>query len=97
MSGVFDEHDSAWNKEYHELKGLLTEEEYRSARSSTLTSHYTPPIVPQALPSAPESIAFAGANVLEPGTGVGHFLGTIPVRLRKNSRCYDVARGSLHG
>lgn len=97
LSGVFDEHDSGWSKEYHELKGLLSEDEYRSARSSTLTSYYTPPVVTRALHSALERMGFAGGNVLEPAMGIGHFFGTMPDSMRKNSRLYGVELDSLTG
>ena len=97
LSGVFDEHDSAWNKEYHELRELLSEDEYRSARASTLTSYYTPPVVTKALYSALERMGFTGGNVLEPAMGIGHFFGTMPDNMRKNSRLYGVELDSLTG
>ncbi len=34
----------SWAKEYAELKGLLSEDEYAAARSSTLNAHYTTPV-----------------------------------------------------
>ena len=39
---VFDAERTEFAKEYAELKTLLTNEEYVSARASTLNSHYTP-------------------------------------------------------
>ena len=38
LADVFDESKSNWANEYLELKSLLSEEEYKSARESTLTS-----------------------------------------------------------
>ena len=38
---AFDESNEDLSKEYAELKGLLTEEEYNAARGSTLNAHYT--------------------------------------------------------
>lgn len=97
LSGVFDDRDSGWDTEYHELLGLLSEDEYRSARASTLTSYYTPPVVTKALYSTLERMGFAGGNVLEPAMGIGHFFGTMPDSMRKNSRLYGVELDSLTG
>lgn len=97
LSGVFDDRDSGWDTEYHELLGLLSEDEYRSARASTLTSYYTPPVVTKALFSTLERMGFTGGNVLEPAMGIGHFFGTMPDNMRKNSRLYGVELDSLTG
>ena len=79
------------------LLGLLSEDEYRSARASTLTSYYTPPVVTKALYSTLERMGFTGGNVLEPAMGIGHFFGTMPDNMRKNSRLYGVELDSLTG
>ena len=97
LSCVFDDRDSGWDTEYHELLGLLSEDEYRSARASTLTSYYTPPVVTKALYSTLERMGFTGGNVLEPAMGIGHFFGTMPDNMRKNSRLYGVELDSLTG
>lgn len=97
LAGAFDEDDSGWSREYLELKELLTDEEYRSARASTLTAYYTPPIVTQAIYSTLERMGFAGGNVLEPAMGTGHFFGTMPEEIRNNSRLYGVELDSLTG
>ena len=41
LADAFDQRKADWAKEYAELKELLTEEEYASARGSTLNAHYT--------------------------------------------------------
>lgn len=40
---AFDVENSSWQKEYQQLKSLLTDEEYAAARGSTLNAHYTKP------------------------------------------------------
>ena len=45
LSDAFDPDKGNWAKEYTELKGLLSEDEYAAARSSTLNAHYTSPTV----------------------------------------------------
>ena len=37
---AFDENKAAWHDEYDELKELLTPEEYKLAKASTLNAHY---------------------------------------------------------
>lgn len=49
---AFDNNNYSWSKEYAELKELLTDEEYASARASTLSSFYTPPEVIVSIHSA---------------------------------------------
>lgn len=56
------------NPHYQELKELLTEDEYASARESTLTAFYTPPVVIKALYSALENMHFRTGNVLDKTT-----------------------------
>ncbi|WP_346690379.1 LPD5 domain-containing protein [uncultured Cloacibacillus sp.] len=97
LAGAFDEQDSGWSREYQELKGLLTDEEYRSARSSTLTAFYTPPVVTEAIYSTLERLGFSGGNVLEPAMGTGHFFGTMPEAIRDKSRLYGVELDSVSG
>ena len=43
LPDAFDPDKSNWSKEYTELKGLLSEDEYAAARSSVLNAHYTSP------------------------------------------------------
>ena len=45
LPDAFDDKKDSWAKEYTELKGLLSEEEYVAARASTLNAHYTSPVV----------------------------------------------------
>lgn len=41
LADVFDPNKNNWAKEYTELKGLLSEDEYAAARSSVLNAHYS--------------------------------------------------------
>ena len=74
LSDAFDEAKPAWASEYKELRELLSPEEYASARGSTLTAHYTIPVVIRSMYQALESMGFQGGNILEPSMGVGDFL-----------------------
>ncbi len=96
VAEAFDDTKDNWRKEYEELKGLLTEEEYESARASTLNAHYTSPTVIKAIYSAIESMGFHGGNVLEPACGVGNFFGLLPENM-KGSKLYGVELDSITG
>ena len=72
---LFDETKSAWAKEYAELKPLLSEEEYISARESTLNAHYTSPVIIQGIYRTLQRMGFTKGNLLEPSDGNPKFLG----------------------
>lgn len=93
---VFDENNSQWAKEYIELKELLTDEEYTSARASTLNAHYTSPIVIKAMYDCLSNMGFQTGNVLESACGVGNFLGLVPDSM-KNSKLYGIELDSITG
>lgn len=76
LSNAFD--PDKWRNEYDELKSLLTEEEYRQAKESTLTAFYTPPIVIKAMFKALNNMGLEKGNILEPGCGIGNFIGLLP-------------------
>ena len=61
-----------------ELAALLSPEELRSASRSTLNAHYTTPRLAASIWSAVQTLGFAGGTVLEPGCGVGTFIGLAP-------------------
>ena len=89
ISEAFDENNSAWSDEFTELYGLLSPEEYQSARESTLTAFYTPPVVISAIYKAMEQMGFKEGNILEPSCGIGNFIGMLPQSM-ENSRVYGV-------
>ena len=78
LAQAFDEQNNDWVKEYAELKDLLTIEEYKSAKGSTLSAHYTPKTVIDAIYSALGQMGFKDGRLLEPAMGTGHFLGLMP-------------------
>ena len=96
VADAFDESKPNWANEYAELKGLLTEKEYESARASTLNAHYTSPTVIKAIYSAIESMGFTTGNILEPACGVGNFFGLVPEAMRK-SKLYGVELDPITG
>ena len=77
------------NSHYNELKDLLTDSEYTSARESTLTAFYTPPTVISAVYKVLENMNFKNGNLLEPSCGIGNFIGMLP-KTMQNSKVYGV-------
>ena len=96
LADAFDPDKSSWAKEYAELKGLLSEEEYKAARGSVLNAHYTSPTVIRAIYDAVERMGFRTGNILEPSMGVGNFFGMLPESMA-DSRLYGVELGSITG
>ena len=96
LADAFDETKSAWAKEYVELKTLLSEEEYISARESTLNAHYTSPVIIQEIYRTLQRIGFTKGNLLEPSMGIGNFFGMLPETMRE-SHLYGVELDSLTG
>ena len=96
LSDAFDPGKDSWAKEYAELKGLLSEDEYAAARSSTLNAHYTSPAVIRGIYDAVERMGFRSGNILEPSMGVGNFFGMLPDTMQ-DSRLYGVELDSITG
>ena len=96
LSDAFDPGKDSWAKEYAELKGLLSEDEYAAARSSTLNAHYTSPTVIKAIYEAVGRMGFETGNILEPSCGVGNFFGMLPDSMA-DSRLYGVELDSITG
>ena len=96
LPDAFDPDKSNWSKEYTELKGLLSEDEYAAARSSVLNAHYTSPTVIRSIYDTVERMGFRSGNILEPSMGVGNFFGMLPDSMA-DSRLYGVELDSITG
>ena len=89
LPDAFDSAKDSWRTEYQQLKDLLSEEEYKTARASTLTAFYTPPVVIKAMYQALERMGFRQGNLLDPACGTGHFFGLLPESMA-GSQLYGV-------
>ena len=96
LADAFDPNKDGWAKECAELKGLLSEDEYAAARSSTLNAHYTSPTVIRGIYDAVERMGFRSGNILEPSMGAGNFFGMLPTSMA-DSRLYGVELDSITG
>ena len=96
MPQAFDSENSDWSKEYAELKGLLSADEYSDAQSSTLSSFYTSPTVIKGIYTALSNMGFTTGNILEPSCGVGNFFGLLSEEM-SGSKLYGVELDSISG
>ena len=96
LKSVFEEQNENWSNEYAELKELLTEDEYKNARASSVTAYYTPPIVIRNIYKALQNMGLKQANILEPACGIGNFFGMLPEELN-NCQMYGVELDSVSG
>ena len=68
--------DKSWQAIGEELKSLLTPEEYDSAKRTTFNAFYTSPVVIDAIHTAVGRLGVPSNGLfLEPGCGVGNFIG----------------------
>jgi len=68
--------DEGWQQLGGELQSLLSQEDYYSAKRTTFNAFYTSPIVMQAMHNALDRLGVPdNALVLEPGCGIGNFMG----------------------
>jgi len=74
--GRDDWRSPGWATLGRELKEILTEDEYATARGSTQNAHYTSEGVINAVYGALKRLGVTGpVRALEPGAGAGHFIG----------------------
>jgi N12 class adenine-specific DNA methylase len=78
-----DYKDPGWQVLGDELKSLLSDDEYASAKRTTFNAFYTSPVVMKAMHEALGRLGIlASASVLEPGCGIGNFMSHGPVGMR---------------
>ena len=96
LSEAFDERNGNWEKEYAQLRELLSSEEYEAARASVNTAFYTSPEIASCMHQALLQMGFRNGNVLEPSMGIGNFFGSLPTPLQ-NCKLYGVELDSISG
>ena len=96
LADAFDETKANWAGEYQELKNILSQQEYASARESTLNAHYTSPVIIRSIYEALEKMGFEKGNILEPAMGIGNFFGMLPEKMQE-SRLYGVELDGITG
>ena len=96
LSQAFDKKNSDWQKEYVELKGLLSEKEYSEARATVNNAFYTSPVICSCINQALVKFGFRDGNVLEPSMGIGNFFGSMPTPMQR-AKLYGVELDGISG
>lgn len=96
LADAFDETKENWSEEFKELYTTLSPDEYEQARASTLTAHFTPPVVIKVMYKALSNMGFTQGNILEPSCGIGNFMGLMPESM-SGSKMYGVEIDSITG
>ncbi len=86
---VFDENFPSMNNLRNRLKEILSDTEYVAARSSTLTSHYTPQVIIDEMYKTIRNMGLPkNSRILEPSCGTGNFISRMP---------HDIGNGGVVG
>ena len=96
LAEAFDESKENWSSEFMELKELLSNKDYASARASTLNAHYTSPQIIKAMYKVLANMGFKNGKILEPAMGIGNFFGMLPKNMQ-GSKLYGVELDSISG
>ena len=75
---MFDEDRDEWAQARSELLELVGEDGYAAARRTTINAHYTDPAIVAVIWQTVRELGFDGGRVLEPGCGIGTFIGLAP-------------------
>ena len=98
LAQVFDEHNTAWQREYKELKDVLNDEEYAAAKGSVLNAHYTSKTVIDGIYNALTRFGVKGNNrILEPAMGTGNFFGFMSKEIAEGAKLYGVELDRVTG
>lgn len=96
LAKVFDINSQEWQKQYKEVKELLTPEEYEKAKASVVNAFYTDKTIIDNIYLGLCRLGFKKGNILEPSAGIGNFLGRIPQNL-EDSRFTAIELDSISG
>ena len=98
LAQAFDETNKQWQKEYAELKSLLSDAEYSAAKGSVLNAHYTSKEIIDGIYSALQRFGVKGNNrILEPALGTGNFFGYMPQEIAAGANLYGVELDTVTG
>ena len=86
-----------WEKRGAEVRALLSDEEYNTARRSSLDAHYTSEPVIKAIYRILDQLGFKSGRILEPSMGVGNFFGLMPSEMKSRSALTGVEMDYITG
>ena len=92
------EAEKAWESERKELKGLLDDDAWKSARRSTLNAHFTHPDIVDAHWQMARRLGYTGGGrFLETSAGSGYYMGLMPADMAGSTRTSAVELDSTTG
>jgi N12 class adenine-specific DNA methylase len=99
IARIFEECVKSQTLDQHraELKVLLSEEEWASARASTPNAHYTDPAIVAAIWTMIQRFGFEGGRILEPAGGTGLFLAGMPKAIAQRSQITAIEIDKVSG
>lgn len=96
VSDVFDPNNPKTLTKREQVKDLLTEDEYKSARSSTISAFYTPLYLSRGIYTMLQKAGFkSGGRIVDPAAGVGGLIAPMPKELYDNSQVTLVELDSI--
>ncbi|CAM3130739.1 hypothetical protein GHI93_01030 [Lactococcus hircilactis] len=90
VNTLFDEENPRYEDYREALKQLLSEDEYKAARASSLTAFYTSPEIIQAIYQGLSDLGFEHGRILEPSMGTGNFFHGMPESMKSASDLFGV-------
>jgi len=98
LAQAFDENNESWQKEYKELKELLSTQDYITAKGTVLNAHFTSKEVIDGIYKALERFGVKENNkILEPAMGTGNFFGFMPIEISNSAKLYGVELDNITG
>lgn len=94
---IYNRQYSDWEKERDELTSLVGDEEFASARASTINSHFTSPDIVKAQWEMARKLGFKGGRYLEPAVGGGYYLGLMPTDIAENTATTAIEMDQITG
>jgi hypothetical protein len=92
-----DSDDAPWKQRAQQLLDVLQPSEYESAKASVNNSHYTEPFVIRWIWTALRRLGFDGGRILDPSSGIGHFIGCMPPDIATRSRITAIELDDVAG
>lgn len=98
LAQAFDENNESWQKEYAELKELLSTQDYITAKGTVLNAHFTSKEVIDGIYNALAHFGVKENNkILEPAMGTGNFFGFMPSEISDTAKLYGVELDNITG
>jgi hypothetical protein len=82
---------------YERFQKLLTEDERQEIRETLPNTHYTSMQMVDWMWKAMSRMGVKGGRILEPGMGIGNFMGRVPEKIANRAELFGVERNPLTG